>query len=421
MRGNRKGKNKLKKNYIIIGGVAIVGISAFLAYSIAINNSVKKWDNKIYSGVNINFVDLTGKTYEEAKTIINDKFVSKIGDKKINIKVGDKNLEYTYSEVGAEYNVEKALEEALSFGKDKNLYEKNSLIKNKKSESHNIDMEFAFNEEKVLTLENDIKSKVNIAPSDAKININRGVISLTNEVMGYKLDDNVLASKVREELNGDLDKDTNITFELNEHHPNIKVEHLSKIKPQPLSTFTTSYTTSDYNRSFNVEYVTKLINGMVLMPGEEFSYSDISQKGKGKYKMATAYVNNKPVPSEGGGICQVSTTLYRAMMRANVKSTERHNHSLPVGYAPLGLDATVAWGYLDYKFKNPYDFPIYIEGINHNKTVTFNVYGDPLALNNKTYDIVNEIVGAKQAKSYHVTYENGREVNREFIAKDTYN
>ena len=420
MRGKRKKKKAQRKLYLIGGSVIAVSLVSFLGYSVALNNSVRKWDNKIYSGVAINNIDLTGKTIEEAKDVLNDEFVSKIGDKKINIKVGDKKLQYRYSDIDAGYNIEKAVEEAISFGKDKSLYNKNSLIKNKKEKKYNIDLEFTFNKDKIVSLEKDIKSKVNVKPTNAKILINQGNISLTPEVMGYKLNDDILNSKIIEKLDGGLDKDTNISFDLENDNPKITHADLSKIKPQALSTFTTSYSTSDMNRSFNVEYVTKLIDGLVLMPGEEFSYSDISQKGKGQYKMATAYINDKPVPSEGGGICQVSTTLYRAMMRANVKSTERHNHSLPVGYAPLGLDATVAWGYLDYKFKNPYDFPIYIEGINNNKTVTFNIYGDPIALNNKTYDIVSEVIGEKQANSYHITYENGKEVNREFIAKDTY-
>ena len=128
---------------------------------------------------------------------------------------------------------------------------------------------------------------------------------------------------------------------------------------------------------------------------------------------------------EAGGICQVSSALYRAVMRANIRSVERHNHMMPVGYAELGLDATVAWGYLDYKFKNTYDFPIYIEGIAGNGTVTFNIYGDPAALGGNTYELVSENLGTdaqgnSKAKSYQVTYKNGVEINREYIATDTY-
>ena len=92
-----------------------------------------------------------------------------------------------------------------------------------------------------------------------------------------------------------------------------------------------------------------------------------------------------------------------------------------VTYTKPGLDATVGdWGTLDYKFKNIYDFPIYIEGIAKNGTVNFNIYGDPSALNGFTYDMESEVYG-HTAQSYLVTFDNkGNEVNREFIAEDTY-
>ena len=186
------------------------------------------------------------------------------------------------------------------------------------------------------------------------------------------------------------------------------------------------------------------------MPGETFSFNDVvgPRTEEAGFQEAGTYVGNKVEPGIGGGICQVSTTLYRAVMRANIRSTERTNHSMAVGYALPGLDATVAYGYLEYKFTNPYDFPILIQGYTAGKVVTYNIYGDSSALQGKTYDMVNEILetlppetkiiddptideGTEinegggmtgyKAKSYQVTYENGVEVNREKISTDTYN
>ena len=134
-------------------------------------------------------------------------------------------------------------------------------------------------------------------------------------------------------------------------------------------------------------------------------------------------------------------------MKANLKSVERTNHSMVVGYAQPGLDATVSFGYLDYKFTNTYDFPIYIQGSTVGKAVTYNIYGDPSSLNGRTYDMVNEILETKppetkvvpdntlpegkevsegtgmtgyKARSYQITYENGVEVNRDIVATDNY-
>ncbi|MGL4109144.1 VanW family protein [Clostridium sp. LP20] len=419
MKSVKKKKGIIYSIYFKIAALAIVAISAFLAYSISINGSVKKWEDKVYPGVNIKGIDLSGKTREEVVSILNQELVAKIGEKKLNVTVGNNKLVYKYEDLSGNYNIEKAVDEAIGFGKKLNLFKKDSLIRNKDNSSHEINLDFNYEEGKIKAVEEDIKKNVNITPTKAKMVIKNGSIEITPDKIGYKVNTENLDETIKGAINGDLDEDTNVSFELEEEKSNVTKEELQKIKAEPMSSFTTSFIGSDANRSYNIELVTELVNGTILMPGEEFSYSTISQKGRGKYAMGIAYENDKPVPSEGGGICQGSTTLYRAVMRANIRSTERYNHSLPVGYSRLGLDATVAWGYLDYKFKNPYDFPIYIEGITSNQTVTFKIYGDPAVLGNKTYDMVSEISG-KEAISYQVTYENGQEVKRERVAKDIY-
>ena len=230
--------------------------------------------------------------------------------------------------------------------------------------------------------------------------------------------------------------------------PRVTKEDLSKIKGL-MGTFSTNYATSAAGRSNNIEIATKVINGTVVMPGETFSFNDIvgPRTVERGYQEAGTYVGNKVEPGIGGGICQVSTTLYRAAMKANLRSVERTNHSMVVGYAQPGLDATVSYGYLDYKFKNTYDFPIYIQGSTVGKVVTYNIYGDPSSLNGKTYDMANEILetippetkvvpdntlpegkevseGAGmtgyKARSYQITYENGVEVKRDVVSTDSY-
>ena len=165
------------------------------------------------------------------------------------------------------------------------------------------------------------------------------------------------------------------------------------------------------------------------------------------YKKANTYVGSKIVPDYGGGVCQVSSTLYRAIIQANIRSTERRNHSMTVGYAAPGLDATVAAGYIDYKFVNTYDFPIYIQGYLSGNRVVFNIFGNKEAMNGKTYELVNEIletynygteevkdstlnegtrivtssgVNGCKASGYLVTYQNGVQINKELISTDIY-
>lgn len=421
---SRRSKTAKKKEIIYISIVAIVIIlmSVGGAYILYGNMLVKQWQDKIYSGVEIKGIDLSGKTKEDALVKVKEELSQELINKKINIVVGDKAFNYTYSDIDAEFDVEDTVEKAVQFGKDAGFFEKISLIRNKNKEPHNIDMKVSYDESKINEIKDYIKSQVNISKKNAQVSIINGQVHVEKEASGYSLDEEEFASKFKEAINSDLKTSTDLKYELIEDKPDETYAELSKIKDK-LSTFSTSYSIGD--RGYNLELVTNSLNGKVLMPGEEFSYSDFTQSLRGKYKDAGGYVNNKVVQVEGGGICQVCTTLYRAVMRANIRSIERHNHSSKVGYALPGLDATVAWGYLDYKFKNTYDFPIYIEGIGGNGIITFNIYGAKEGLNGCTYDIVAEDLGTdaqgfSRANSYFVTYKDGKEINREFIAKDTY-
>ena len=310
----------------------------------------------------------------------------------------------------------------MSFGKDEGFFKKYSLIKNKDNEIHKIDLIFGYDENKINEIEEKINAKVKVQAKDAGVTITGGKVSITPDVVGYELNKEEFLTKIKENINKDLTKDTSLSFILKEIKSAKSKEVLSSITGK-MSTFSTSYAVND--RGTNLEIATSLVNGTILMPGEEFSYDKVSQKGRGRYTTAGGYVNNKVEQVEAGGICQVCTALYRTVMKANIRSVERHNHALAVGYAQPGLDATVAWGYLDYKFKNTYDFPIYIEGIGGGGNVTFNLYGNPNALAGNTYELVAENLGTDaagntKAKSYQVTYKNGVEINREPISTDSY-
>ncbi len=215
-----------------------------------------------------------------------------------------------------------------------------------------------------------------------------------------------------------------------------------------MSTYSTNFASSTSGRAANIELSTKAINGKVLMPGETFSYNEVvgeRTRARG-YQDAGVIVGNKVENGLGGGICQTSSTLYQAVIRSGLKSVERYNHSLTVGYLPKGFDATVSWGGPDYKFKNTYDFPIYIEGYCSNRNLVFNVYGDTTA-SNKTYDFTSEVyetltpntqtiqdpnlpegqtvtekapTTGYRVKTYLHTYENGALVKTEQISNDTY-
>ena len=133
--------------------------------------------------------------------------------------------------------------------------------------------------------------------------------------------------------------------------------------PDILGTFTTRYDATNKNRSNNISLAAQKINGTVILPGETFSYNKtVGKRTKAAgFKEAGAYAGGKVIQEVGGGICQVSSTLYNAVVYANLEITERSNHCFESSYVAAGRDATVSWGTLDFKFKNNRQYPVKIE------------------------------------------------------------
>lgn len=450
-RSKRKGEktaiessNKKKRVLLTFISVVVVGVVGLSIYTLSTKKIVDKWENKIYPGITIDNIAVGGMSKEEAKNKLNTDIQSKLEDKAITIKLDDKEFELKYSYIEPKYEIDKAVNDAFNLNKDQSILAKYSSIK--KAEVQEIPIAFSYNEDKLIQFEEQLKKEFNSEPKNASITILNGNIVVEKESDGKIIDMKSLDSKVKKALSTNLNE--TVELELQLAKATITSKDLEKIKG-PMGTYSTSYGTSSVGRSTNIEIATKSINGKILMPGETFSFNEVvgDRSLERGFQEAGTYVGNKVEPGIGGGICQVSSTLYRAVMRSNLKSVERTNHSMVVGYIEPGLDATVSYGYLDYKFKNTYNFPIYIQGTTVGKVVTYTIYGDPAALNGKTYDMTNEILEVfppevkeveddtlqegERAKdgfsmtgykvnSYLITYENGAEVNRELIATDNY-
>lgn len=146
-----------------------------------------------------------------------------------------------------------------------------------------------------------------------------------------------------------------------------------------LSTYSTQILTSDENRYNNIKIVSDRLNGFVLEPGEEFSFNDeLGPYGKddGFLEAKILLSNGEEAEGYGGGVCQLSTTLYNAIKELDkIEITEHHNHSTPVAYAPKNQDATVSLqSGLDFKFKNNYNFPIRFETTHNPNNLTVTIY-----------------------------------------------
>ena len=178
---------------------------------------------------------------------------------------------------------------------------------------------------------------------------------------------------INESWNG-TDADIQLVTIIDE--PEGGTDELSYVK-DVLASFTTDYSTSSANRCQNVENATRLINGTILYPGDEYSVATAinPMTAENGYALAGSYENGRTVETYGGGICQVSTTLYNAVIRAELEIVTRYNHSMIVGYVKPSCDAAISGFVKDLVFKNNLEHPVFIEGYTEDKEVTFNIYG----------------------------------------------
>ncbi len=195
-----------------------------------------------------------------------------------------------------------------------------------------------------------------VAPVNAVLN--ETDYTITHEVLGYGFDLEALKAKLAEAGEGQT-----VTVDFTYLPAELTWAAIdATLFKDVLGSVSTNHT-SDSNRNTNLRLACKALNGKIIRPGETFSYNETLGKrteAKG-YKPAGAYMAGKTVETVGGGICQVSSTLYYACLKADLEIVERTAHGYTVSYMPYGMDATVSWGSLDYKFKNNTDYPIRIE------------------------------------------------------------
>jgi vancomycin resistance protein YoaR len=438
----------MKKKIVIITAVSLLLATGGAAGARGgyMYNASKEFSDIIYPEVAVGDIDLSGKTKAEAEKLIKEKYADAVIQKKISIKGQDKTYTIDYSKLNAKYNIEEAVNEAFTYGKVENFIGRYKLVKTPVAKS--IELKFNYDIKPIKELIAGIQKEVDSTPVNASIAmISSGKFSITPEKNGIKLNAELLEKEIISKINGDLSGDVEVQAPLDVIQASITAEQLSKVNTK-LSTFTTTFATSTANRIENIRLATKSINGKLLMPGESFSFNDIvgrRTEARG-YKEAGVIINNKLDSGIGGGICQVSTTLYNAVIRANLDSTERRHHSLPSSYVGLGMDATVDYGSIDYKFTNTLPYPVFLEGYLSGKSVTFNVYSDT-SLTARTYDLVSETYGTinpetkfvddpnmyegqteivqkasigYKVRVYKKIYENGKYIGQEKITDETY-
>lgn len=233
--------------------------------------------------------------------------------------------------------------------------------------------------------------------------------------------------------------------------PKITINDLKNINffPEQISKYTTMYDESNQNRTTNIKLASEKINGSILMPGETFSYNKTvgERTIKAGYKEASIYMNGKVVDGIGGGICQVSSTLYNAALEANLEIVSRRNHYFITSYVSASRDATVSYGTIDLKFKNTRNYPIKINCTSQNGICQISIYGIKeeteyeVVIEDEITDIIpyttkyietkelnkgeeNEIqkgVNGYKSEAYKILKLNGQVVSKTLLSKDSYN
>ena len=322
----------------------------------------------LFAGIFGKKINVDLRYNEERLNVIVDDIASKIPGKVIeyNYSIEGEELIIVPGTKGIKVDTYKLKNDIISDVKSRNA---KNIINNNEKRVINIKAESV--EPESINIDK-IYSEVYKIPVDAYYETNP--FKLYPEVNG--VDFNISIEEAKKIVSNSNEKEYKIPLKITK--PAKTVNDIgTEAFPYLISEFSTRYNASDINRSQNLELSAEKINGTVLMPGEEFSYNQVVGKRtvEAGYKDAKIYANGQVVDGLGGGICQISSTLYNAVLLADLEITERRNHYFKTSYVAAGRDATVVWGSIDFKFKNSRTYPIKIEANVQNGIAEFKIHG----------------------------------------------
>ena len=354
----------------------------------------------ILKGVSIDKLDVSGMTREEALAAL-ESYEKNLGGQSIKLGIGDNVIEAKLSDLGVTFDNEDLVDEAIGVGHVGNIVKRYKDQKDLQHSGKTFPLSWQTNEDTVRTYVENNCTKYDKKAQNASLTRENGAFNFVAGTEGLELNVDSAVRTISDYLENSWTSDNTAVLNLETQvtEPEESAEELANIKDL-LGSFTTSFSTSGSNRCKNVSSGASHINGTVLYPGEEFSaYETVSPFTEANgYAMAGSYLNGEVVDSMGGGICQVSTTLYNAVLRAELNVTERSPHSMTVHYVDLSEDAAIAGTYKDFKFVNSTEYPIYIEGYTtSDKKITFNIYGKETRDKNRTISFESQMVSETPA------------------------
>jgi len=377
-------------------------------------------EKTIRDGIYIGPVEVGGMTTAEAEQAV-EEYVQSLSQKSITLEAANEGqVQVTAADLGITWTNKEIVEEAAQMGQQGNVIVRYKMMKDLQHDNVRYDLEFAYDVNAINTILTEQCVGFDSEAVDAGLTREEGAFVVQEGQKGYRLDVEHSIDAVNDYLTQEWDyADTAIQLVVNEEEPKGNGQDLAQVK-DVLGSFTTSFSSSGKSRSANVTNGCNLINGITLYPGEEFSTLEAKTpftEANG-YHMAASYLNGKVVDSLGGGICQVSTTLYNAVLLAELEVTQRYNHSMIVAYVDPSADAAIAESAgKDFKFVNNTDAPIYVEGIIENKKITVNIYGKETRPENREVIYESEVTSRTPPGQDVIYVDAGRPIG--YIAKES--
>ncbi|CUM70726.1 VanW family protein [Turicibacter sanguinis] len=381
-----------KKKWLIGVLVAVINTALILAYVgyryyeySKAEELVMAYESVAFPNIFINDIDVSELTQEKIVEVI-EKELGNFGQRKMTVVVGDQTFERSLEDFNVTFNqdIESFSKKIIEIGKDLEIMEQASQIQ----EPMLYEFEIGYNYDQD-TLENWVKS-IEEACYIEKVEpifemVYYGSFQIEEGSDGQLISGEQLLEQLTEQLKT-ISKEPiyiEVTPLINPRETDIE---LLKTIDTKISTYSSTYP-AGIPRAKNVELAASKVNKTLLMPNDEFSYAEkvAPVDAAHGYVDATIFLNGKAVPGIGGGICQVSSTLYNTQLEAGIIATERRNHSLSVNYVPLGQDATMADNAIDLKFINTLDYPIYINVMAEYGTLTVEFWSNSEALKGITY------------------------------------
>jgi len=329
-------------------------------------------------GVTIQGQNVGGLTASQVKEKL-EPYVREILEQKIILVEpdGQKIRITSYKRMGVKLDLDRAIKEGLKVGNERFFIKRWWMILQAKRDSYNIPLHMSIDKVAAAKEISRLTKSMVRQPQNAQLVVlPNNEIKIKPDVSGQEVKIDMIISDLEQNLN--LQGPLSIRVLVEEINASIREQDLRDLKIETLlGQFTTWFNSQKENRTLNIRIAAQVLDNFILAPEQEFSFNKIvgPRTKEAGYNEAPIILNNKFAEGVGGGVCQVSSTLYNVLLRTNLTVTERHPHSLLVHYVPKGLDAAVVYGLKDLKFINNTSGHILIKTYVGQGSLTIKLFG----------------------------------------------